>query len=159
MLYTFAFYLAKNVNRVKIDPGCADVWVFITMLMRVKSLCQGYLCFTYVRCLTLFRLVLIYSCTTMFSLLTRSLRFTNNCHRIFVGLKYVEMPYFLNTHLICSEKPLIYGMTTGICSNLRRCEHANYCVIGTKPFLADHFDENYIGHYSTYCHKKNHKES
>ena len=36
MLYTFAFYLAKNVNRVKIDPGCADVWVFITILMRVK---------------------------------------------------------------------------------------------------------------------------
>ena len=36
MLYTFASYLAKNLNRVKIDPGCADVWVFITMLMRVK---------------------------------------------------------------------------------------------------------------------------
>ena len=31
------FYLAKNVNRVKIDLGCADVWVFITMLMRVKG--------------------------------------------------------------------------------------------------------------------------
>ena len=37
MMYTFAFYLAKNVNRVKIDPGYADVWVFITMLMRVKE--------------------------------------------------------------------------------------------------------------------------
>ena len=29
------FLFDKKVNRVKIDPGCADVWVFITMLMRV----------------------------------------------------------------------------------------------------------------------------
>ena len=32
------FLFGKNVNRVKIDPGCADVWVFITMLMRVKGI-------------------------------------------------------------------------------------------------------------------------
>ena len=42
MLYTFASYLAKNVNRVKIDPGCADVWVFITMLMRVKLSVEAF---------------------------------------------------------------------------------------------------------------------
>ena len=31
------FILQKNVNRVKIDPCCADVCVFLTMLMRVKE--------------------------------------------------------------------------------------------------------------------------
>ena len=36
MLYTFACYFAKNVNRVKIDLCCADVCAFLTMLMRVK---------------------------------------------------------------------------------------------------------------------------
>ena len=36
ILYTFAFYFAKNVNRVKIDPCCADVCAFLSMLMRVN---------------------------------------------------------------------------------------------------------------------------
>ena len=38
MLNTFAFYFAKNVNRVKIDLRCADVCAFVTMLMRVLIL-------------------------------------------------------------------------------------------------------------------------
>ena len=37
MLHTFAFYLPKNVNRVKIDPRCADVCAFLSMLMRVNE--------------------------------------------------------------------------------------------------------------------------
>ena len=37
MLYTFAFYFAKKLNRVKIDPCCADVCAFLSMLMRVKA--------------------------------------------------------------------------------------------------------------------------
>ena len=41
MLYTFAFYFAKNVNRVKIDLRCADVCAFVTMLMRVKLVAFG----------------------------------------------------------------------------------------------------------------------
>ena len=38
MLYTFAFYFAKNVNWVKIDPCCADVCAFLTMLMSVNTI-------------------------------------------------------------------------------------------------------------------------
>ena len=30
-----AFYFAKNENRVKIDPCCADVCAFLSMLIRV----------------------------------------------------------------------------------------------------------------------------
>ena len=29
-------------------------------------------------------------------------------------LKYVEIPYFPNTHLMCSENPFTYTITTGI---------------------------------------------
>ena len=36
MLFTLAFYFAKNVNRVKIDPHCANVCPFLSMLMRVN---------------------------------------------------------------------------------------------------------------------------
>ena len=38
MLYTFAFYFARNVNWVKIDLCCAEVCAFLSMLMRVKHL-------------------------------------------------------------------------------------------------------------------------
>ena len=55
-----------------------------------------------------------YAGPTTFSLLTESLGFTKKCHNIFVGFKYVGMPYLPKTCLICSENPLIYGMTTGI---------------------------------------------
>ena len=40
MLYTFAFYFANKVHRVKIDRCCADVCAFLSMLMRVKQSVQ-----------------------------------------------------------------------------------------------------------------------
>ena len=58
--------------------------------------------------------LILYTGPTTFFLSTGSLGFTNSWRNVFVGLKYVGMPYFPNTRLICSENPLMYGMTTGI---------------------------------------------
>ena len=58
--------------------------------------------------------LILYTGPTTFFLLTGSFGFTNNCRSVFVGLKYVGMPYFPKTRLICSENPFTYGITTGI---------------------------------------------
>ena len=58
--------------------------------------------------------LILHTGSTTFSLLTRSIGCTNNCRSVLVGLKYVGVPYCPKTRLICSENPLIYGMTTGI---------------------------------------------
>ena len=52
--------------------------------------------------------LILYTGPTTFSLLIGSLGLTNSCHNVFVGLKYVGMPYFRNTHLICSKNSLMY---------------------------------------------------
>ena len=57
--------------------------------------------------------LIFYIGPTTFSLLTGSFGFTNNCCSVLVGLKYVGMPYFPKTRLICSENPFTYGITTG----------------------------------------------
>ena len=58
--------------------------------------------------------LILYISPTTFSLLTGSFSFTNYCRSVFVGLKYVGMPYFPKTQLICSENPFTYGIMTGI---------------------------------------------
>ena len=58
--------------------------------------------------------LILYTGPTTFSLSTGSLGLTNSWRNVFIGLKYVGMPYFPNTRLICSGNPLMYGMTTGI---------------------------------------------
>ena len=58
--------------------------------------------------------LILYTGPTTFSLSTWSLGLTNSWRNVFVGLKYVGMLYFPNTRLICSENPLMYGMTPGI---------------------------------------------
>ena len=58
--------------------------------------------------------LILYTGPTTFSLPTGSLCLTNSYHNVFIGWKYVGMPYFPNTRLICSENPLMYEMTTGI---------------------------------------------
>ena len=58
--------------------------------------------------------LILYTGPTRFSLLTGSLGFTNNCLCVLISLKYVGILYLPNTHLSCSENPLMYGITTGI---------------------------------------------
>ena len=81
--------------------------------MFAKPCLQGSFCLANVHCIAFFTFDLIYWPTT-FSLLTGSFGFTNNCRSVFVGLKYVGMPYFPKTRLICSENPFTYGIMTGI---------------------------------------------
>ena len=79
----------------------------------LKPCLQGSFCLTNIPCITLFTFDLIHwSHHILFT--GGILHFTNNCHSVFVGLKYVGMPYFPKSHLICSENPFMYGITTGI---------------------------------------------
>ena len=58
--------------------------------------------------------LILYTCSTMFSLLSESFGFTNNCLSVIVGLKYVALLHLLNICLSFSKNLFVYGITTRI---------------------------------------------
>ena len=76
--------------------------------------------------------LILYTGPTTLSFPTGSFGWTNSWRRVFVGLKYVGIPYPPKVLFSSSEKPLMYGIITGLETGWRIRRYWRWSTNGLK---------------------------